>query len=130
MAEYPTRFKSSSTSLSSYMISCTNTCTLDTHNCEKLNLIYVNNVIYKQQFCQLNLHDMCLSVVENPSLPPKHSWTIRLTAVDSQWLLKSFRTVNQCCSFYYNFTTAYLVKEFRTFMESKFPLPYGNITLF
>jgi len=130
MAEYPTRFKFSSISLSSYMASCANTRTLDTHNGEKLNLIYINNVIYKQHFCQLNLHDMCLSIVENPTLPPKYSWTIKLTAVDSQWLLKYFRTVNQWCSFYYNFTAAYLVKKFCTFMESKVPLPYGNITLF
>jgi len=51
------------------------------------NLIYVND-IYKQHFHELNLHVMSWSVVENPSLPPKHSWTMKLTAVDSQWLLK------------------------------------------
>jgi len=99
-------------------------CTLDTHNGEKLNLIYVNNAIYKQHFCQLNLHDMSLSIVENPTLPPKHSWTIKLTAFDSQWLL------NQWCSFYYNFTAAYLVKKFPTFMETKVPSLYGHIILF
>ena len=51
-------------------------CTLDTHNGKKLNLIYVKNVIYKQHFHQLNLHDMCQSTVENPALPPKHSCTV------------------------------------------------------
>ena len=56
------------------------TCTQDTHNGEKLNLIYVNNSIYKQHFCQLKLHVMCLSMVENPTPPPKRSWTIKLTA--------------------------------------------------
>jgi hypothetical protein len=76
-----------------YQVTChhvPDTCTLDTHNGEKLNLICVNNVIHKQHFYQLNLHDMCLSMVENPTLPPKRSWTIKLNAVDSQWLLKSF----------------------------------------
>jgi len=53
-----------------------------------LNLIYVN-IIYKQQFHQLNLHVMSWSIVENPTLPPKHSRTVKLNAVDSQWLLKS-----------------------------------------
>jgi len=49
--------------------------TLDTHNSEKVNLIYVNNVIHKQHFHQLNLHVLCLSIVQNPTLPSKHSWT-------------------------------------------------------
>jgi len=34
------------------------TCTLDTHNNEKQNRTYVNTLIYKQQFHQLNLQDM------------------------------------------------------------------------
>jgi len=34
MAEYPTRFKTSSTSVSSYMASCANTRTLDTQETE------------------------------------------------------------------------------------------------
>jgi hypothetical protein len=41
------------------------TCTLDIHNDEKLNFIYVNTVIYKECFRQMNLHDMCLSMVKN-----------------------------------------------------------------
>ena len=88
------------------------TCTLDTHDDEKQNLIYVNTLIYKQHFCQLNLHDMCQSRVEIPALPPKSLWTIKLTAVVLQWLLKSFWTVNQWCSFDYKFIAAYLVKKF------------------
>jgi hypothetical protein len=75
-----------------YQVTCHHVpdiCTLDTHNGEKLNLICANNVIYKQHFYQLNLHVMDWSMVENPTLPPKHSQTVKLTAVDSQWLLKS-----------------------------------------
>jgi hypothetical protein len=91
MAEYPTRFKFSSNMLVPlYQVTwhhVPDICTLDTHNGEKLNLIYVKNV---KHFHQLNLHDMCLSIVENPTLPPKCSYTIKLTAVHSQWLLTSF----------------------------------------
>ena len=54
-----------------------------------LNLICVNNN-YKEYFCQLNLHVMSWSIVQNPSLPSKNSWAIKFTAVNSQWLLKSF----------------------------------------
>ena len=54
-----------------------------------LILIYVNNIIYKQHFHQIIQHVMRQSTVKNPTLPPKHSWTIKLTAVYSQWLLKS-----------------------------------------
>jgi len=50
----------------------------------------VNNIIYKQHFQQLNLHVMSSSIVENPTLPPKHSWTMKLNSADSQWLLKLF----------------------------------------
>jgi hypothetical protein len=57
-----------------------------------LNHIYVHNISYKQQFHQLNLHVVCQSTVQNPTLPPKHSW-IKLTAAESQWLLKSVWTV-------------------------------------
>jgi len=53
-----------------------------------LNLIYVND-IYKQHFRQLNSYVISWSIVESPNLPPKHSWTVKLNAVDSQWLLKS-----------------------------------------
>jgi len=52
-----------------------------------LNLIYANN-IHKQHFQQLKLHVMSWYIVENPTFPLKHSWTVKLTAVDSQWLLK------------------------------------------
>jgi len=94
MAEYPTRFKFSSNILVPlYQVTwhhVPDICTVDTHNGEKLNLIYVNNVIYKKHFHQLNLHDICQSIVENPTLPPKRSYTINVTAVDSQCLLMSF----------------------------------------
>ena len=74
-----------------------------------LNLINVNNNIYKQHFCLLNLHVMSLYIVENPTLLPRHSWTIKLTAVNSQWLLKSIWTVIPRCSLHYNFTAANLI---------------------
>jgi hypothetical protein len=73
-----------------------------------LNLIYVN-IIYEQHFQQMNLHDMSWSIVENPTLPRKHSCTVKLTAVDSQWLLKSVSKVTPWCSLHYNFTVAKLV---------------------
>ena len=95
-----------------------------------LNLIYVNTVIYKQHFHQLILHVMCLPMVEKTTIPPKRSWTIKLTAVDSQWLLKPVWRVTQCCSHYYNITATNLIKKFPTHMETKDPLPYHHIIIF
>ena len=94
-----------------------------------LILIYVNNIIYKQHFHQIIQHVMRQSMVKNPTLLPKHSWTIKLTAVDSQWLLKSVWTATPWCSLYYEFTAASLVKKFPTFMETKDPLLYRHIML-
>jgi hypothetical protein len=134
MAEYPTRFTSSSNMLVPlYQFTwhhVPDICKLDTHNGDKLNLIYVKNVIYKQHFHQLKLYDMCLSIVENQTLPPRHSWTIKITAVNSQWLHKSVWTIIPQCSLYYKLTATNLVKKFPTFMENKDPLPYCHIIIF